>query len=138
MELREYAANDTVGLAELVRKGDVSAAELETAARQAIAAVEPQLHATVGDLVDPALEASGDGQVSFETEAQHQAKAAEATTNDDNQPSQQPNKHSQDDGKKRSQKSVAEERQESAATTARPKVSTVAVRLMTEPGPGRF
>lgn len=61
MELRDYAANDAVGLAELVRKGDVSAEEIESTARRAIEAVEPELHATVGDLVDPAFEASSNG-----------------------------------------------------------------------------
>ena len=61
MELRDYAAQDAVGLAELVRKGDVSADEVEDAARRAITTVEPQLHATVGELVEPALDASSDG-----------------------------------------------------------------------------
>lgn len=61
MELRDYAAQDAVGLAELVRKGDVSVEEVDDAARRAIGAVDSQLHATVGDLIEPALEASGDG-----------------------------------------------------------------------------
>jgi amidase len=61
MELRDYAAQDAFGLAALVRNGEVSAVEVEDAARRAIAAVEPRLHATVGDLLDPPLEASEDG-----------------------------------------------------------------------------
>ena len=61
MELREYAAQDAVGLSALVRNGDVSAAEVETTARRAIEAVEPQLSATVGELSEPAFPASDDG-----------------------------------------------------------------------------
>ena len=61
MELHEYAEQDAVGLAALVRAGDVSADEAEDAARRAIAAVEPSLHATVGDLLEQPPEASADG-----------------------------------------------------------------------------
>ena len=61
MDLRDYATRDAVGLATLVRSGEVSAAEVEDAARRAIDAVDPALGATVGRLVEPALEASGDG-----------------------------------------------------------------------------
>lgn len=61
MELSDYAACDAVGLAELVRTGEVSAAEVEEAARRAIEAVDHQLHATVGDLVEPAMDASTGG-----------------------------------------------------------------------------
>ncbi len=61
MELRDYGAHDAVGLARLVRGGEVSAAEVEEAARRAIDAVDPALGATVGGPVDPALEARGDG-----------------------------------------------------------------------------
>ena len=61
MELRDYAAHDAVGLAHLVRSGEVSAAEVEDAARRAIDTVDPALGATVGGPVEPALEASGDG-----------------------------------------------------------------------------
>jgi amidase len=59
VELRDYAAQDAVGLAALVRSGEVSAAEVEEAARRAIEAVEPTLDATVGGLLDTAL---GDGR----------------------------------------------------------------------------
>ncbi len=61
MLLRDYAACDGVGLASLVRAGEVSAAEVEDAARRAITQLEPALGATVGELLEPALEASGDG-----------------------------------------------------------------------------
>jgi amidase len=58
MELRDYAAHDAVGLAALVRAGQVSGAEVGDAARRAIEAVEPALEATVGQLLEPALETS--------------------------------------------------------------------------------
>ena len=61
MELSDYAAHDAVGIAGLVRSGEVSAAEVEDAARRAIDAVGPALGATVGSLVEPALGASSDG-----------------------------------------------------------------------------
>jgi amidase len=61
MDLRDYAAQDAVGLATLVRQGDVSAGEVEDAARQAIAAVDGELGATVGGLLDAALGAGADG-----------------------------------------------------------------------------
>ena len=61
MELREYAALDAVGLAGVLRSGQVSAAEVEDVARRAIAAVEPELGATVGELYDEPLEASAVG-----------------------------------------------------------------------------
>ena len=61
MDPRDYAALDAVGLAALVRAGDVSAAEVEDAARRAIGAVDPALGATVGPLLEPALEASQEG-----------------------------------------------------------------------------
>lgn len=61
MDLSDYAAHDAVGIAGLVRSGEVSAAEVEDAARRAIDAVGPALGATVGSLVEPALGASSDG-----------------------------------------------------------------------------
>lgn len=61
MDLRDYAACDAVGLAALVRGREVSAAEVEDAARRAIGAVDPVLGATVGRLLEPALDASDDG-----------------------------------------------------------------------------
>ena len=61
MDLRDYAARDAVGLAALVRDGEVSAAEVEDAARRAVAAVDPALAATVGQLLEPALDAGDEG-----------------------------------------------------------------------------
>jgi amidase len=61
MDLTDYAECDAVGLAGLVRAGEVSADEVEETARRAIAEVDPTLHATVGDLLEPALEAAPDG-----------------------------------------------------------------------------
>jgi amidase len=64
MDLADYAECDAVGLAGLVRAGEVSADEVEETARRAIADVDPMLHATVGDLLEPALEAAADGPLS--------------------------------------------------------------------------
>ena len=61
MHLHDYAACDAVALATLVRERDVSAAEVEDAARCAIGQVDPALGATVGDLLAPALESSDEG-----------------------------------------------------------------------------
>lgn len=61
MELREYAEQDAVGLAGLIRAREVTATEVEAAARRAIAMVEPQLDATIGGLYEQALDASADG-----------------------------------------------------------------------------
>ena len=61
MELHEYAAQDAVGLAQLIRSGAITAEEAEDAARRSIAEVEPTLHATVGDLLDSPPEASAEG-----------------------------------------------------------------------------
>jgi amidase len=61
VELRDYAGQDAVGLADLVRAGEVTALEVEGTARRAIEAVDPALHATVGDLLEPADGGVGDG-----------------------------------------------------------------------------
>jgi amidase len=61
MDLTDYAECDAVALAGLVRAGEVSADEVEDAARRAIAEVDSRLHATVGDLLKPALESAPDG-----------------------------------------------------------------------------
>ncbi|TWV57777.1 amidase [Streptomyces misionensis] len=47
MRVTEYAHHDAVGLAELVAKGEVSPAELEAAAREAVAKVDPLINAVV-------------------------------------------------------------------------------------------
>jgi amidase len=61
MNLSDYAAHDGLGLADLVRRGDVQAHELEAAAREALAAVEPRINATAqlwpADEAPPAADA---------------------------------------------------------------------------------
>ncbi|MCL3994463.1 amidase [Streptomyces lavenduligriseus] len=47
MRISEYVSFDAVGLAELVAKGEVTPAEVETAARQAAQAVNPRINAIV-------------------------------------------------------------------------------------------
>lgn len=59
MKLKEYAALDAVGLAHLVRRGDVSAAEVRNAAIEAIAAVDPVLNAVVEVWHDEPLAVAG-------------------------------------------------------------------------------
>jgi amidase len=61
MNLSEYSNYDATALAELIRAGKVSAAEVETTARQAIAAVNPTLNAIVGELFDRPLDANPKG-----------------------------------------------------------------------------
>lgn len=50
MKLDEYARYDGLGLAELVRRGEVSAAELAATARLGIERVNPILNAVIGDI----------------------------------------------------------------------------------------
>ncbi|GAA1936167.1 amidase family protein [Streptomyces durmitorensis] len=47
MRIAEYVTFDAVGLADLVARGEVTPAELETAAREAARAVDPQINAIV-------------------------------------------------------------------------------------------
>lgn len=47
MRISEYVSFDAVGLAELMAKGEVTPAEVETAAREAAQAVDPQINAIV-------------------------------------------------------------------------------------------
>ncbi|MGW5939819.1 amidase [Streptomyces celluloflavus] len=47
MRISEYVSYDAVGLAELVAKGEVTPAELEAAAREAVQAVNPRINAIV-------------------------------------------------------------------------------------------
>jgi amidase len=61
MDVNDYAAADATGLAELIRSGSVSAAEVLAAARRAIETVNPKLNALVGPLFDEPLEASTGG-----------------------------------------------------------------------------
>jgi len=50
MNFDDYAAHDALGLADLVRKGEVSAAELEETARRGIDTVNGTINAVVGDV----------------------------------------------------------------------------------------
>ncbi|WP_436735701.1 amidase [Streptomyces sp. BBFR102] len=47
MRIAEYVSFDAVGLAELVARGEVTAAELEAAAREAVREVDPRINAVV-------------------------------------------------------------------------------------------
>jgi amidase len=60
-ELHEYSQYDAVGLRELIGSGEVSAAEVENAARMAVAAVNPELNALTLPLFDEALDHDPDG-----------------------------------------------------------------------------
>ncbi|PWC07340.1 amidase [Mycetocola zhujimingii] len=61
MQLREYSALDATGLRDLIAAGEVTGAEVESVAREAIAAVNPDLNALTQDLFDPALDADAAG-----------------------------------------------------------------------------
>ncbi|MBA2675171.1 amidase family protein, partial [Ramlibacter sp.] len=60
--LPAYAAHDATGLAQLLRRGEVSPAELAQCARAAVELLNPRLNAVVGPL-------SGDGAASCEHDA---------------------------------------------------------------------
>ncbi len=47
MRRSEYVSFDAVGLAELMAEGEVTPAEVETAAREAAQAVDPRINAVV-------------------------------------------------------------------------------------------
>lgn len=64
MRLDEYAGYDAVGLAQLVRKGEVAADEVLGTARAAIEAVNPELNAIV-DLFDEPLPAATGADAPF-------------------------------------------------------------------------
>jgi amidase len=64
MKLSEYIEYDAVGLAQLITSGQVSAQEVQQVARQAIASVNPELNALVGDLFDEPLPYATDGPFS--------------------------------------------------------------------------
>jgi amidase len=55
MNLSDYIEYDAIGLAQLISCGQVSAHEVQQAARQAIEAVNPALNALVGELFDEPL-----------------------------------------------------------------------------------
>lgn len=50
MKLQEYASYDGLGLADLMRRGEVTAAEVEDAARRGLEAVNPEINAVIGDV----------------------------------------------------------------------------------------
>jgi amidase len=61
MHFSEYSEYDAMGLAYLIKSGQVSAQEVQQLARQAILAVNPTLNALVGDLFEEALPSSTTG-----------------------------------------------------------------------------
>jgi amidase len=83
MEHEEYAAHDAVGLAELVRLGKVTSAELVAAARARIDEVNEQVNAVVVDLPDVTGDASADAPftgVPFLVKDLHQDVAGHPTS----------------------------------------------------------
>jgi amidase len=61
MNLSEYSEYDAIGLAQLISSGQVSAHEVQRAARKAIEAVNPALNALVGELFDDPLPYAASG-----------------------------------------------------------------------------
>ncbi len=61
MHFSEYIEYDAVGLAHLIKSGQVSAQEVQQLARQAILAVNPTLNALIGELFEEALPSSNTG-----------------------------------------------------------------------------
>jgi amidase len=61
VELRDYARHDGVGLRELIRTGEVTAAEVEAAARQAIERANADVNGLAQPLFEPALDHDADG-----------------------------------------------------------------------------
>jgi amidase len=62
MELREDARYDAVGPRELLVAGEVTAAEVETVARQAIESVNAELNGLAAPLFTPALDHDPNGR----------------------------------------------------------------------------
>jgi amidase len=61
MELHEYANYDAIGLRDLIRAGEVTAAEVQSAARRALQLADTRLNALALPLFSPALDAAADG-----------------------------------------------------------------------------
>ena len=61
MELHEYAHYDAIGLRELMRAGEVSAAEVEAVARQALDVANAELNGLASPPFSPALDHAADG-----------------------------------------------------------------------------
>ncbi|MFB9840558.1 amidase family protein, partial [Actinoallomurus acaciae] len=61
MELHEYASHDAVGLRGLITSGQVTAAEVEDAARRALEAADERVNGLALPIFDPALGHADDG-----------------------------------------------------------------------------
>lgn len=61
MELHEYARYDAVGLRDLIRAGEVTAAEVEAAARTALAVANAEVNGLASPVFTPALDHAEDG-----------------------------------------------------------------------------
>ncbi|WP_437668883.1 amidase [Sorangium sp. So ce131] len=61
MKLSDYAERDATGLAQMIAAREVSAEEVQRAAREAVEQVNPALNALVGDLFDAPLSCEADG-----------------------------------------------------------------------------
>ena len=61
MELHEYAQYDAIGLRELMRAGEVTAAEVEAVARHALDVANAELNGLAPPLFSPALDHAADG-----------------------------------------------------------------------------
>ena len=61
MELHEYAHYDAIGLRNLMRAGEVNAAEVEAVARQALDVANAELNGLASPLFSPALDHAADG-----------------------------------------------------------------------------
>ena len=82
--MQDYEKYDAVGLAELVRKGEVTPAELLEAARARAAEVNPKINAIIADVDPPTADASADAPfagVPFLLKDLDQDLAGHVTTN---------------------------------------------------------
>jgi amidase len=61
MELHEYASYDAIGLRDLLRVREVTAAEIEEVAREALAAADAEVNGLALPLFSPALDYAADG-----------------------------------------------------------------------------
>ncbi|GAA0405213.1 hypothetical protein Acor_23120 [Acrocarpospora corrugata] len=61
MQLHEYAQYDAVGLSDLIRSGEVTAGEVETVAREALALADAELNGLALPPFSPALDQAADG-----------------------------------------------------------------------------
>ena len=61
MDINDYVTYDAIGLAELIRSGQVSAEEVQAAALAAVAVVNPHLNAVAGEPFDTPLAHNLDG-----------------------------------------------------------------------------